>query len=570
MAAAGLLSHPDMEATPGAIECLLSILDISLAFRDKLHQFNENSYNNFSLRIGINVGPVIAGVIGARKPQYDIWGNTVNVASRMESTGVPGYTQVTQDVVTLTQHRFKFRCRGPVRVKGKGTMITHFLLSKRSTNSAENTPTSPLSLLAASSVPTYSTNLLSPNDAALSSSAPNRINPYEGVEPLLSPRFNNKKRKNLTLPNTSAIRNLSQSPDLPTVHYRNAAASTLRSISEDDESKNNRKKEMHVSASDPTDLGLQQRLRGWMNVKPKLSNPEAENARTKNVPVASIAPHYENVTDVRIVSSDEAVSRQAFRYRYPVFPRFPHTQSPTRRQVAHVSPVVVRNPAFQRQYSLPEKSILSNIDASSSSSHSQDNIHIFKNFSPSSPPPPPPPSVPISPSPRATPSSTTPSDTASSVVHVPPAVPPPTRPAAPPFQVKRRLKVPQTQRLCRSLDYIPSDGEDGNSRASSVRNSVDVDQLRIIRKLADDARSLSSFNSEISRSDPSGVHSCDYESEYDNYRPGMASDEDYFHLDPISDIDLDLYDDVNLDDVTVSDSYSIDFPGKLNKKITEV
>ena len=62
--------------------------------REKLQNINDNSYNNFMIRIGVNVGPVVAGVIGARKPQYDIWGNTVNVASRMDSTGLPNYTQV--------------------------------------------------------------------------------------------------------------------------------------------------------------------------------------------------------------------------------------------------------------------------------------------------------------------------------------------------------------------------------------------------------------------------------------------------------------------------------------------
>jgi adenylate cyclase 1 len=62
--------------------------------REKLQNINDNSYNNFMIRIGVNVGPVVAGVIGARKPQYDIWGNTVNVASRMDSTGLPNHTQV--------------------------------------------------------------------------------------------------------------------------------------------------------------------------------------------------------------------------------------------------------------------------------------------------------------------------------------------------------------------------------------------------------------------------------------------------------------------------------------------
>lgn len=71
---------------------------------------------------------MVAGVIGARKPQYDIWGNTVNVASRMESTCIPGEVQCTQEVIdSLHGSPFEFRCRGQIKVKGKGEMITYFL-----------------------------------------------------------------------------------------------------------------------------------------------------------------------------------------------------------------------------------------------------------------------------------------------------------------------------------------------------------------------------------------------------------------------------------------------------------
>lgn len=59
-----------------------------------LHSINEQSFNHFVLKLGINHGPITAGVIGARKPHYDIWGNTVNVASRMESTGKAECIQV--------------------------------------------------------------------------------------------------------------------------------------------------------------------------------------------------------------------------------------------------------------------------------------------------------------------------------------------------------------------------------------------------------------------------------------------------------------------------------------------
>lgn len=68
--------------------------DYALRIREQLAVVNEHSFNHFKIRIGINIGPVVAGVIGARKPQYDIWGNAVNVASRMDSTGILEKIQV--------------------------------------------------------------------------------------------------------------------------------------------------------------------------------------------------------------------------------------------------------------------------------------------------------------------------------------------------------------------------------------------------------------------------------------------------------------------------------------------
>uniref|UniRef100_T1H4A4 adenylate cyclase n=1 Tax=Megaselia scalaris TaxID=36166 RepID=T1H4A4_MEGSC len=89
--------------------------DYALLLFDKIAEVNTHSFNNFKLRVGINIGPVVAGVIGARKPQYDIWGNAVNVASRMDSTGVVDKIQVTQEVNDiLTTRGYTLTCRGNV------------------------------------------------------------------------------------------------------------------------------------------------------------------------------------------------------------------------------------------------------------------------------------------------------------------------------------------------------------------------------------------------------------------------------------------------------------------------
>ncbi|EGT46976.1 CBN-ACY-4 protein [Caenorhabditis brenneri] len=96
----------------------------------KLESINMHSFNDFNLRIGINVGPVVAGVIGSDKPHYDIWGNSVNVASRMDSGGVAGRIQVTEEVKSILESiGYKFECRGQINVKGKGMMTTFFLVA---------------------------------------------------------------------------------------------------------------------------------------------------------------------------------------------------------------------------------------------------------------------------------------------------------------------------------------------------------------------------------------------------------------------------------------------------------
>ena len=83
-----------------------------------------------AFRIGIHCGPVVAGVIGTRKFIYDVWGDTVNLASRMESTGVPGRIQITGAVMQRLEGAFSFEPRGLVDVKGKGPTPTWFLTAR--------------------------------------------------------------------------------------------------------------------------------------------------------------------------------------------------------------------------------------------------------------------------------------------------------------------------------------------------------------------------------------------------------------------------------------------------------
>jgi class 3 adenylate cyclase len=93
---------------------------MAIRMADATRRYGEEKRIDLQLRIGLNSGPVVAGVIGATKFIYDLWGDTVNLASRMESTGIPGGIQVTRSVYEQLKDNFEFECRGMVQVKGKG------------------------------------------------------------------------------------------------------------------------------------------------------------------------------------------------------------------------------------------------------------------------------------------------------------------------------------------------------------------------------------------------------------------------------------------------------------------
>jgi class 3 adenylate cyclase len=107
-----------------------AVASMALDMQQSISKFIRPDGSPFNLRIGIHTGQAVAGVIGKKKFIYDLWGDTVNIASRMESHGMAGCIQVTEVTYQVLKDKFQFAPQKKIEIKGKGEMITYFLIGK--------------------------------------------------------------------------------------------------------------------------------------------------------------------------------------------------------------------------------------------------------------------------------------------------------------------------------------------------------------------------------------------------------------------------------------------------------
>ena len=116
------------EPRPDHVE---AVADFALEIQDILSTIRTTRNRTISMRTGIHTGPAVAGVIGNKKFIYDVWGDTVNTASRMESHGIEGKIQVSEVTYKQLRENYVLQKRGSIEVKGKGEMITYLLQGKK-------------------------------------------------------------------------------------------------------------------------------------------------------------------------------------------------------------------------------------------------------------------------------------------------------------------------------------------------------------------------------------------------------------------------------------------------------
>jgi len=122
MAVGGLSGQPDHAC---------AMAELALGIQARMKEFSAEFGEKVDVRIGLNTGAVVAGVIGKKKFSYDVWGDAVNTASRMESQGVPGVIQVSEETYARLKATYLLEERGEIEVKGKGPMKTYLLWGRR-------------------------------------------------------------------------------------------------------------------------------------------------------------------------------------------------------------------------------------------------------------------------------------------------------------------------------------------------------------------------------------------------------------------------------------------------------
>ena len=169
MAASGL-PMPRPDHAEAMAEMALDMLAV-------IERFNAKRNRGVRIRIGMNCGPVTAGIIGTKKFAYDLWGDTVNIASRMESHGIANAIQVTEATYKRLRHKYAFQRRGIIHVKGKGALCTYFLVGRRPQKTgAMDGPSGPMAA-ASGSYPAVS--------AAASSSSSHPVRPSSAAHPIV-------------------------------------------------------------------------------------------------------------------------------------------------------------------------------------------------------------------------------------------------------------------------------------------------------------------------------------------------------------------------------------------------
>jgi class 3 adenylate cyclase len=109
----------------------VAVAEMALAMLEEVRRIGAQFGENLEVRIGVHSGEVVAGIIGQHRFIYDVWGDTVNTASRLESSGVPNRIQISEATLHRIGDRFHCELRGPIDVKGKGAMLTYFLGERR-------------------------------------------------------------------------------------------------------------------------------------------------------------------------------------------------------------------------------------------------------------------------------------------------------------------------------------------------------------------------------------------------------------------------------------------------------